>query len=446
MTNDIFFYSYYLWERDIQLIKDLGAQFYRYSISWARILPRGVYETEDDINWAGVHFYNETINNLTRAGIEPMVTLFHWDLPQALQNKGGSIVPELSDWFATYAELCFRLFGDRVKTWITFNEPKSVAICYELAECAPGILKIGVGYYLVLHYQLLGHQKAWHIYDQKYRSSQQGIVGITVNGGWAIPFSDSQADINAADREMEFKLGSLLSPLVGTGNYPQVMIDSIGNRSLQQGFNESRLPKFTAEEQKLLLGATDFVGINYYTASVCKAANFPTSRIPRMFNDQDVYKFQLPEWPKSASSWLKSVPYGLRNLLKWVKSKYNYGNKALYLTENGFSDWPRSCNDSLDVNKTQYIVAHLNELYKLIKHDKINVKRYTLWSLIDNFEWIDGFSKKFGMFCVDFDDSERTRVSRYSARVFSEVIANNGFDNSSLIKNLIDNNILTAVS
>ena len=401
---------------------------------------------DPNINWDGIQFYNDTINKLVRAGIEPMITLYHWDLPQTLQDEGGQIDDQFPDWFASYADLCFQLFGDRVKNWITVNEPQSVANCYEYTNCAPGILMTGVGGYLVVHYHLLAHQKAWHLYNDKYRSVQNGKVGLSIVATWCDSGSNLQADVEAAERRMEFNMGWLLSPLLGSGNYPQVMIDNIEKRSFEQGFNKSRLPTFSEEDQTLLLGSTDFVGLNYYTSDVCRAANYSTRKHPTMNNDQDVIMYKPLSWPASASLWLKVVPYGIRRMLNWVQNKYNTFKTPWYITENGYSSFPSICNETMDVNKTQYIVAHVNEIYKAIEHDGINVKNYILWSIIDNFEWIDGYSKKFGVFCVNFDDPNYTRSARYSAHVFSSIIQNRGFQNETLIQTLIANGVISVAS
>ena len=436
--------SYYLWDRDVQMMQELGAKFYRYSFSWPRILPKGVYKSDDDVNWAGVQFYNETVNKLIAGGIEPVVTLFHWDLPQALQDQNGYLNADFPTWFAGYAQLCFRLFGDRVQNWITFNEPQTVADCFEYGNCAPGIYMPGVGGYQIIHQWLLAHQKAWHIYDDNYRSAQQGLVGMTICGGWCDPNSQGQADIDAAQRSMQFGMGWLMSPLIGTGNYPQVMIDYVGNTSKAQGFNQSRLPTFSAEEQKLLLGASDFFGLNYYSGAICQAGNWTPDPTPSMANDQYVIAYKPDDWPKSASNWLQSNPWGIRNMLNWAQRYYSNFNTPWYITENGWSSYPTPCEDTMDVNKTQYLVAHVNEVYKAVQ-DGANVQKYIFWSLMDNFEWRDGFSKKFGVYCVDFDDTDRKRTARYSANIYADIMKNRGFENQTMINELIQNGILTAV-
>jgi len=448
--------SYYLWDRDVQMMQEVGAKFYRYSISWARVLPTGemvnttgvstkpMSELRQDlgINWKGVEFYNETINKLLNAGIEPMVTLFHWDLPQGLQDKGGQIDPSFPKWFSVYAELCFRLFGDRVKNWITFNEPQTVANCYEYGNCAPGVHMPGVGAYMLAHQWLLAHQSAWHIYDQNYRPTQQGKVGFTICAGWSGPYSDSKSDQEAAQRSMEFSIGWFMSPLIGTGNYPQVMIDYVGQRSKAQGYKTSRLPTFSPEEQKLLLGATDFFGLNYYTSSMCQAANESADPNPSTNNDQDVLTSVPKQWPHSASSWLRVVPYGIRNMLNWVQNNYNNYKTPWFITENGYSSEPSDCDKNLDVDKTQYLVSHVNEIYKAIQ-DGVNIQKYIFWSLMDNFEWNDGYSKKFGIYCVDFNDENRNRTARYSAKTYGKIIAYHGFDNHSLIDDLLRTGVLS---
>ena len=231
----------------------MGLKYYRFSISWARLLPDGTPSSE---NPAGLAYYNNLINELIANDISPMVTLYHWDLPQALQDQfGGWEGEEIIEHFNNYASYCYEKFGDRVKFWITFNEPWVIAVPYEDAGMAPGILGPGTKVYTVGHNIIKSHAKAWHTYNDQFRSSQNGLCGITLNSDYFAPGDpDNEKDVEAAMTSQQFMLGWFGCPIFKTGHYPEQMRTMVDSKSAGQGYSESRLPTFTEEEAAYNLG------------------------------------------------------------------------------------------------------------------------------------------------------------------------------------------------
>ncbi|XP_044265974.1 myrosinase 1-like [Tribolium madens] len=416
-NGDIACNSYHKYLEDIEMLKDLGVHFYRFSLSWSRILPEGHIEK---INQVGVDYYKNLIKALKENGIEPYVTLYHWDLPQPLQEKGGWPNTDLMvDLFADYARLAFTLFGDQVKYWMTFNEAKQTCqLGYGYGVFAPGIQSNGIDSYKCAHTVIKSHAKAYHIYDEEFRKTQNGRVSMVIDSDWFEPASDSDKDIEAAERKIQFTFGWYANPIYHPdGNYPQVMIDRIAERSKKEGFEKSRLPEFTSDEIDYIKGTFDFLSLNTYTTSMVKwIDDYPIGNVG-YDNDISVVAYQDPSWNSSASSWLKVVPWGTRKLINWVDKTYNH--PEIVITENGFSDY----GELDDEGRILYYQNYLSNILEAIKEDGINVTGYTAWSLMDNFEWLNGYTEKFGLYQVDFDDENRTRTPKKSADFYKKVVA-----------------------
>lgn len=404
---------YHRYKEDIALMKSQGFQAYRFSISWSRIFPEG----KGKVNEEGVGFYSDLIDELLVNDIVPWVTLYHWDLPLALQTeKDGWLNSEIVEHFATYADLCFDLFGDRVKNWITLNEPWVVAILgYGQGVMAPGRVS-NAEPYIAGHNLLLSHASAVECYRNKY-SHQKGQIGITNNCDWREPLTDKEEDKEAAERALLFFLGWFADPIY-IGDYPQVMKDRVGER----------LPQFTDEEKDLLKGSSDFFGLNHYTTmfaansdgSVQKGSVYGNGGLSE---DQDVELSQDQEWERTKMNWAV-VPWGCRKLLQWIAHRYD--SPAIYITENGFA-----CEDHLeagevhDSDRIAFYKSYLEECSNAIGQG-VNLKGYFAWSLFDNFEWALGYSARFGINYVDFNTLER--IPKDSAKWFSSVIKSNAIE------------------
>ncbi|GFN90101.1 lactase-phlorizin hydrolase-like [Plakobranchus ocellatus] len=418
-TGDVACDSYHKYMDDVRMLKDLGVNFYRFSIAWSRVMADGTRRT---LNQAGVDYYNRLIDALIANNITPMATLYHWDLPQALEDHGGWRNDSVVALFEDYSRHCFEQFGDRVKYWITFNEAFVVSwLGYGIAVFAPGVYDPGVGVYRVAHNIIRSHSRAYHIYNNNFKSLYGGQVGITLDIEWKEPLTNSLADSLAAERAIQFKLGWFGNAIfAGSGDYPEVMKRYVGNKSRRQGLAKSRLPEFTDQEKQLNKGAYDFLGINHYTSHLVGDKPRPDSW-ENYEQDQDVDIKADPCWPSTQADWLKVNPWGLRNILRWARDHYN--DPPIFITESGRPDDA----DLNDDGRIYYYNNYINEVLKAIKLDGVNVKGYTAWSLMDNLEWTSGYFAKFGLYSVDFNSPNRTRTPRASAAFYHRLIANHGF-------------------
>ncbi|XP_031722065.1 lactase-like protein [Anarrhichthys ocellatus] len=431
-TGDSSCEGYHKIKDDVSLIKDLKLNHYRFSISWPRLIPTGI--KSDHINEKGIQYYDELIDHLLESKITPVVTLYHSDLPQVLQEKyGGWQNVSMVNHFNEFANLCFERFGKRVKYWMTFNNPWSVAVeGYETGEHAPGLRLRGTGAYRAAHHIIKAHAKVWHTYDTQWRGKQKGLVGISLSADWGEPVDISnQKDIEAAERYVQFYLGWFATPIFH-GDYPQVMKDFIGRKSNQQGLGTSRLPTFSSQEKSYIKGTCDFLGIGHFTTRYITQKNNPSVRSSSTyFTDRDLAELVDPRWPDPGSEWLYSVPWGFRRLLNFVKSQY--GNPMIYVTENGVSE-KMLCTELCDDWRIQYFKDYINEMLKAIK-DGVNVKGYTAWSLLDKFEWDEGYSERFGLYYVDFRNKNKPRYPKASVQFYKRVISSNGFPNQREVEN-----------
>lgn len=413
-TGNIACDHYHKIKEDVALMKNIGLQAYRFSIAWPRILPDG---TTKNINPKGIQFYSDLIDELLVNDIEPWVTLYHWDLPLALQfEQDGWIGENISDLFADYARVCFEHFGDRVKNWITINEPWVIAILgYGQGVFAPGRIS-NAEPYLAGHNILKAHAKAVAIYRNEFQVAQQGRIGITNNCDWREPLSSSPADQEAAQRALEFFLAWFADPIY-KGDYPKCMRDRLGER----------LPKFTLEEKELLRDSSDFFGLNHYTTMFAADASDGLEKGSVYGNgglseDQDVNLSVDPSWKKTSMQW-SIVPWGCRKLLEWISERYD--NPPIYITENGCAFDDKLVNGSVnDQARLDFIKGYLEACHQAIQNG-VNLEGYFVWSLMDNFEWASGYEKRFGIHYVDFETLER--IPKASALWYKQVIEKNGF-------------------
>ncbi|XP_050305731.1 myrosinase 1-like isoform X2 [Anthonomus grandis grandis] len=402
-TADVACDSYHKWEEDVKLLKNLGVSHYRMSISWSRILPNG---TANNINLKGVEYYLNIFKALKEANIEPMVTLYHWDLPIYFHEMGGWYNPLLAKYFGEYARVCYKYFGEYVKTWITINEPQSTCLGgYAEGTKAPGYIHMGEGLYQCAYVHLLAHASAYHIYDKEFREAQQGRISIVIDSGWAEPASDSDSDVSAAQVERDFVLGIYANPIYN-GDWPQAVIDNVAQRSYLEGFPKSRLPQLTQEEIDFINGTSDFFCLNTYSTNYITSGNKVNESIgdPSYYLDKGTSSFVDPSWPSDVQ-WVHLVPWGFRKLLKYVYEHFNH--PEIFVTENGWADLTGQLNDT---NRITYISEYLSALLDAHYEDGVNVTGYTVWSLLDNFEWTNGYTQKLGLVQVDFQSENRTRT------------------------------------
>lgn len=401
---------YHKFKEDIQLMKEMGVKAYRFSIAWSRILPTG----KGIVNEKGIAFYSNLIDELLKADIEPWVTLYHWDLPLALQmEEDGWLNKDIINHFSEYANLCFDRFGDRVKNWITLNEPWVVSILgYGQGMFAPGRTSNSEPY-LAAHHLILAHAKAVTLFRENY-AHQNGQIGISNNCDWREPLTNSDEDKQAAQRALEFFLAWFADP-VYKGDYPEVMKERL----------KERLPEFTSEEKKMIKGSSDFFGLNHYTTMYAANSNGEQQEISVNGNggiseDQDVSLSLDKNWDVTLMDWAV-VPWGCKKLLKWIDERYDQPN--IYITENGCA-YPDQLFDGKvnDQKRVDFYQGYLKACQEAID-DGVKLKGYFAWSFMDNFEWASGYEKRFGLHYVDFETLERT--PKKSALWFKEAIEKN---------------------
>lgn len=391
-TGDVACDHYHRYRQDVALMADLGLQAYRFSISWPRVIPQGTGAT----NPAGLDFYDRLVDELLAHGIEPFVTLYHWDLPQALQDRGGWENPDSIGWFRDYAALMAQRLGDRVRHWITHNEPWVVAfVGHYFGRHAPGKHSLAAAY-RVAHHVLLSHGAAVPAIRQLAPGVQ---VGITLDLVDFHPASASPDDVSAARREDGFKNRWFLDA-VFKGRYPDDMVSRLGETL--EGLD------LAAVQQAAV--PIDFLGVNYYSRNVVTASPHG------LLNSQAV---QMDGRPHTAMGW-EVYPEGLRNVL--VRVTREYAPPAIYVTENGAAyDDPLPADGVVeDPLRQAYLAAHCQACVEAIA-EGVPLRGYFAWSLMDNFEWAEGYRMRFGLVYVDFATLER--IPKRSALYYRDLIA-----------------------
>jgi beta-glucosidase len=398
-TGDVACDHYHRYEEDIQLMKELGIKSYRYSISWPRIFPDG----KGKLNEKGLDFYKRLTNLLLESGITPAITLYHWDLPQKLQDIGGWTNRDVTDYFTEFSETIIRSLGDVVPMWFTINEPFIAAFLGHLFGIhAPGIkdmrttLQVG-------HNLLLSHGKVLKLYREL---NQKGQMGISLNLSYKYPASDDPADIAATNLSFGTVGRWFLDPLY-KGQYPEDVLRYYENMKVSFSYPE--------EDMKLISQPMDFLAFNYYSSEFVKHDD----EMGFTHIDPEPGKFEETEM-----NWLV-YPQGLYDLIMYLDREY--GKPNIIISENGaaYKDEINSNGRIEDVKRTKYLIDHLSHAHRAIQ-DGANLKGYYLWSLMDNFEWSFGYSKRFGIIYVDHETQKR--IIKDSGYWYKETIANNGFD------------------
>jgi beta-glucosidase len=394
-TGDVACDHYHRWPQDIALMKELGLQAYRFSIGWPRILPQGTGK----VNPAGLDFYSRLVDELLSAGITPYATLYHWDLPQAIEDRGGWPDRGSAYAYAEYTEAVVRVLGDRVKNWITLNEPwVSAWLGYFTGEHAPGHKDMRETI-LASHHLLLGHGLAVPIIRRDSKGAQ---VGITLNLSVHYPASPSEADAEAAQIADGTGNRWFLDP-VNKGSYPE---DVIAKFKLDMGFVEMG-------DLDAIAAPLDFLGINYYTRNIARNDDVPEA--------QNEPRTVFPNPDPTEMGW-EVYPEALYELLTRLKKDYTF--PAYYITENGaaYPDAVGPDGKVDDPKRVAYLREHFKSAARAIA-EGVPLKGYFVWSLMDNFEWAWGYTKRFGIVYVDYPT--QTRIPKASAHWYSGVIADN---------------------
>jgi beta-glucosidase len=393
-TGDVACDHYRLWRDDVRLMRELGLQAYRFSVSWSRVLPEGTGR----VNQAGLDFYSRLVDALLEHGIEPLLTLYHWDLPAALDDRGGWLNRDCADWFADYGRVLYRALDDRVKKWVTINEPWVISDGgYLHGALAPGH-RNRYEAPIASHNLMRAHGAA----VQAYRAEGRHEIGLVVNIEPKYPASDSPDDIAATRRAHAYMNEQYLHPAL-LGRYAS---------ELREIFDDA-WPEWPEADFDLIRQRLDFVGINYYTRSVTRAAqSYPLDA--ESVRQDAVY---------TETGW-EVCPQAFTDTLLWFKR--TYGDLPVYITENGaaFAD-PPSAEDGRvhDPLRVDYLARHLRAVREAIRAG-VDVRGYMVWSLLDNLEWSLGYSKRFGIVHVDYANQRRT--PKDSARYYTEVIASHG--------------------
>ncbi len=392
-------------EEDVALMASMNIKHYRFSISWARIYP-----TEDQqINQKGIDFYNKLIDLLIKHDITPYITIYHWDHPQWIEEKyngwlGGE---NMIDLYTIYSKALFENFGDRVKYWITFNEPFCSCMLGYNNIFAPGINDPTSKKTLqAAHCILLSHSTVYNLY-KKYFKDQKGKIGITLNSAYSFAKKDSdpvkyQKNVEAAERNILFNL-AWFSDCIYFGNYPEIMREKLNDI----------LPKFSNEEQILLKGSTDFFGINHYFSDIAEDNTKSSIKVDdwnhvinnRFYDEVSTTNVVNPEHEVNSMGW-EINPLGFKKLLHWIQKRYN--PDSIFVTENGACFIENTEKDAInDTKREEYFKEYILAMKDAID-EGVNVKAYFLWSFLDNFEWCQGYSQRFGIVRVDFKTQKRT--------------------------------------
>lgn len=397
-NGDIACNSYHRYKEDVQLVKELGADIYRFSISWSRIFPTGTGE----INQKGLDYYHRLVDELVANGIEPMCTLYHWDLPQTLQDEGGWNNRKTIKAFVDYAELIFREFSGKITKWITINEPWCVSFLSNyIGEHAPGNkdLQLAVN---VSHHLLVAHGQT----VRRFRELNiDGEIGFAPNTTWKEPFSTNEQDVNACKREIGFLIDWFFDP-VFTGSYPAHLVEWYQEKGAVLPIEKG--------DMDVIQEKIDYLGINYYTGNVARykkgSGLFDCEDIDLAYDKTDI------DWP--------IYPEGFYKVLTYIRDKY--GDTPIYITENGAGYNHKKTEGQIkDAERIDYLKIHLAALQRSIDSG-VTIKGYLCWSLLDNFEWAKGYSMRFGLVHIDFNTQDRTKKDSYYW--FHKTIQNKWFE------------------
>ena len=391
-NGDIACDHYHRFKEDLDLMKWMGVKAYRFSVAWPRVIPDGVGR----VNEMGLDFYDRLIDSLLEREIAPWLTMYHWDLPEALQLRGGWNNREVVEWFGEYAEMLTSRFGDRVKNWMTLNEPLCSAWLGHLyGDMAPGIKDLQTALN-VSHHLLMSHGLACQVIRSNVSEAN---VGIVINVTPAVPATDNQDDRNAAQLADGFDNRWFLDPVFGR-TYPADVIDTLGAS-----------PEIHSGDMKLIAQDLDFLGVNFYSRQTV-AADQNSKPLPiRSVNRENV--------KRTAMNW-EVHPQAFEEILLRISKEYS--PKAIYITENG-SAWNDEVinGEIIDDERIDYLARHL-DVMRSAKNQGAPILGYFAWSFLDNFEWAYGYEKRFGLIYVDYKTQKRT--PKKSAFFYRQLLLN----------------------
>ncbi|ESW12260.1 hypothetical protein PHAVU_008G097700 [Phaseolus vulgaris] len=424
---------YHKYKEDVQLMADMGLEAYRFSISWSRLIPDG----KGRVNPKGLQYYNNLINELISHGIQPHVTLLHFDLPQTLEDEyEGWLSRRVVEDFTAYADVCFREFGDRVKHWTTVNEANAYAIFgYDVGisppqRCSPSSLfncskgNSSTEPYLAAHHILLAHASAARLYRKKYQAMQHGIIGLNIISFGYLPKTNSTDDIRAAQRARDFNIGWFMDP-IAFGDYPDTMRKNAG----------SRLPSFTKKESNLIRNSIDFLGVNFYFSFYVKNNPGNLEKEDRDFIADIAMETERVRGEDTAPDEVPITPDIFLGVLHSIKKAY--GNIPIYIHENG-QQTPH--NSSLkDWSRVKFLQGYIGSLVHALRSG-LNIKGYFVWSFMDAFELVGGFEISYGLYYIDMNDPNLRRQPKLSAEWYSNFLKGKPMD--SKIKE-IEKNVLS---
>lgn len=400
-TGDVACDHYHRWPEDVALMKSLNVQAYRFSIAWPRILPNG----RGAVNQPGLDFYSRLVDGLLEAGLRPFATLYHWDLPQTLQDAGGWPARATAEAFAEYTDVISRALGDRVKDWMTINEPWCVSfLSHQIGEHAPGWKNNWPAALRAAHHVLLAH--GWAVPILR-RNSPKAEVGIVLNQSPAYPASPSEADAAAARAYDGYFNRWFLDPVYGRG-YPA---DKVVEYS-RAGHLPDKMAFVQPGDLNAIAAPTDFLALNYYNRAILRAGVPESENLPRTVFLQD--EMTEMDWEVYAE--------GLYDLLCHIHTEYR--PPKLYITENGasYSDGPDAQGRVADQRRLTYLHDHLAACHRAIQAGA-PLAGYFVWSFMDNFEWAKGYTQRFGVVWVDY--ATQQRVPKDSALWYAQVAARN---------------------
>lgn len=391
---------YHRYEEDIALAKQLGLQVYRLSISWPRIYPEGVGE----VNPKGIEFYRKVLKCLKDNGIKAAVTIYHWDLPQKLQDRGGWANREIVGWFETYAKTLYSELGDLVDYWITLNEPFCSSIKgYWIGDHAPGYHDFSMALQAA-HHLLMSHGAAVKAFRETGLKSE---IGITLNLNLSYPIDPHNPEDVKASERMNMLYNNLFADPVLKGTYPKEFFDCVKSKGVI-------LPTILKGDMELINQELDFLGVNSYYSIFSKA-------------DETVWPLGVRQVTsgrmQTDANW-EVVPEGMYDLLKWIDATYR--PKKIIITENGaaFNDWVNVDGKVEDLDRIDYIKRYLTAVNRALR-EGVNIQGYYVWCFCDNFEWAWGLKRRFGIIYVDY--ATQKRIPKASAYWLADVIRNNGF-------------------